>query len=71
MLSEHDARRLAERALAEMAFDGSLVIIGVEQFEPGWVFYYDSVRHQQTKASRELNLARAFEDGEDLAPRLG
>jgi hypothetical protein len=59
MLSEHDARRLAERALAEMAFDGGLVIIGVEQFEPGWVFCYDSVRHQQTKASSDSIVGNA------------
>jgi hypothetical protein len=49
VIDEGRARQLAEQRLEEMA-SSTFVVTGVEEYDVGWVFFYDSRRHQQTRA---------------------
>lgn len=46
MISREQARQIAQRVLDRSP--ASLVLTGDQEFDEGWVFFYDSVRHQQT-----------------------
>jgi len=48
VITPEQARERAEARLAAMPFPGDLVIIRVEEFELGWVFFYDSLEHQKS-----------------------
>jgi len=48
-MNEQEARRLAEDALDLDTW----VITDVEEHEPGWVFFYDSIQHHLTGELRD------------------
>lgn len=52
MVTEAEARRLAEAQLVAMGPD-AYVITHVRETEVGWVFFYDSKRHQETGDLRD------------------
>ena len=49
-ISQDDARRKAEDYLAERQANLELVIVDVREFPVGWVFFYDSKIHQETRS---------------------
>jgi len=48
MLTLREARALAEAQLAEWNHAELLVITGEQEFDIGWVFFYDTERHRRT-----------------------
>jgi hypothetical protein len=48
MISEREARELAEAELARSGLPGGSVIVGSDEFDVGWVYYYDSKNHHET-----------------------
>ena len=50
LLSEDEARRKVEAHLARMQVDWELVIVAVRDFPVGWVFFYDSKIHHETRS---------------------
>ena len=49
-ISQDDARRKVEAYLAERQANSELVIVDVREFPVGWVFFYDSKIHQETRS---------------------
>lgn len=50
MLTEAQARRLAEEHLASWSYPEPLVVTGIQEFDVGWTFFYNTERHQRTGA---------------------
>ena len=48
-IDEGEARRLAEQHLVGSSVEGGAVITTVLEFPVGWVFCWDSRRHQETQ----------------------
>ncbi|GLX02690.1 YrhB domain-containing protein [Microtetraspora sp. NBRC 16547] len=56
MLTEPEARGLADKELARIYeeargysdYDGGIVVVGVEEYPIGWVYYYQSARYVRT-----------------------
>ena len=59
MVSEHEARELAEAEFAKSPLPGGCVVVGSEEFDGGWVYYYDSRLHQETGELRHANAGNA------------
>lgn len=51
--TEVEARIKAEAHLASKQSRLELLIVDSEEFPVGWVFYYDSKKHQETGATRD------------------
>ena len=50
LLTEDEARRKVEAHLAKMQGDWEPVIVGMQEFPVGWVFFYDSKIHHETRS---------------------
>ena len=52
MVSEPEARQLAEAEVAKSQIPGGCIIVGSDEFDVGWVYFYDSKLHHESGETR-------------------